>query len=363
MSDNEIITNNLLEVENAASALRASVPVVSYGEESSFYLIHAVENCDKESLERFDKISEAPISLVISAKRAEILSANKKFKNAVLVNSDKINLREIYSLAGLSGEIIKNIPVMKEADKNIAATIILAKIAEILPALFISSITKKAVEELCKKYVKVSVSSIKSYEKDSVQMLREVCSAPLKLAACGDAEIKVFQSVGKEHYAIIVGNPETQDSPMVRIHSSCFTGDLLGSLKCDCREQLHGALEYMKKNGGGVLLYLMQEGRGIGLVNKLRAYKLQSDGMDTVEANEFLGFEDDERPYLLAAEIMKRIGLKKIKLITNNPRKMKGLADYGIKVTKRVSLIIEPHEHNDSYLETKFTRLGHLSEK
>ena len=147
---------------------------------------------------------------------------------------------------------------------------------------------------------------------------------------------------------------------LVRVHSECFTGDVLGSLRCDCREQLQDAMKIIQDEGSGVLLYLRQEGRGIGLVNKLKAYSLQDKGYDTVEANEKLGFKPDLREYGIGAQILADLGLKKIRLITNNPRKIVGLEGYGLHVMERIALSVEPKELNKKYLKTKKDKLGHL---
>ncbi len=165
-----------------------------------------------------------------------------------------------------------------------------------------------------------------------------------------------------EHVAIVKGNPaEFQDNPvMVRMHSECLTGDALGSLRCDCRMQLEAALKMIESAGQGVVVYLRQEGRGIGLVNKLKAYSLQDMGLDTVEANERLGFPADLRDYGMGAQMLNDIGVKKIRLITNNPRKIAGLKGYGIEVVDRVPLLIESNDYNSTYLATKAQKLGHM---
>nr|WP_250646705.1 GTP cyclohydrolase II [Pseudemcibacter aquimaris] len=165
---------------------------------------------------------------------------------------------------------------------------------------------------------------------------------------------------GTEHFAIIVGDPSCDDAVMTRIHSECFTGDLLGSLKCDCGEQMRGAIKYMAEAGGGILLYLAQEGRGIGLINKLRAYHLQDQGFDTVDANERLGFLSDERIFEPAAEMLKKMGYSKVRLLTNNPDKVAGLEACGITVSERVEHKFPSNNHNDLYLKTKKKRSGHL---
>lgn len=170
------------------------------------------------------------------------------------------------------------------------------------------------------------------------------------------------KSNGLEHVALIKGE-WTKDEPVcVRVHSSCVTGDIFGSKRCDCGQQLHEAMEKIDKEGKGVVLYMNQEGRGIGLFNKIKAYKLQEEGMDTVDANIELGFEDDERDYGVGASILRELGLGKIRLLTNNPIKRTGLEAYGLKVVENIPLEIEPNEHNKFYLETKRKRMGHTLE-
>ncbi len=170
------------------------------------------------------------------------------------------------------------------------------------------------------------------------------------------------KSNGLEHVALIKGKWTTEEPVCVRVHSSCVTGDIFGSMRCDCGQQLHEAMRKIDKAGKGVVLYMNQEGRGIGLFNKIKAYKLQEEGMDTVEANIELGFEDDERDYGVGASILRELGLGKIKLITNNPIKRKGLEAYGLEIVENIPLEIEPNEYNKFYLETKQKKMGHALE-
>ena len=163
-----------------------------------------------------------------------------------------------------------------------------------------------------------------------------------------------------EHVALTKGNWKKDEEVLVRVHSSCVTGDIFGSYRCDCGDQLHEAMRMIDKEGKGVIIYMNQEGRGIGLFNKIKAYKLQEQGMDTVEANLKLGFNDDERDYGIGASIMHSLELGKIKLITNNPVKRAGLEGYGIEITKNVPLEIPINDHNRFYMETKRDKMGHF---
>lgn len=297
-----------------------------------------------------------PCKLILSANRAKKVFA-KNFKDAVGIELNKQLFPYVESIIGLKGDLDKKIISKLKIKKSSTidkAGLKLAKLAELIPAVAVISQGDATVS--------VSEEEINNYEEESARLLEAVCEAPLTLNEAQQAKIIVFRVNGgtKEHYAIIVGNPDKNNPPLVRVHSSCFTGDVLASLKCDCRDQLQESLHMMNENGAGILIYLMQEGRGIGLVNKLRAYSLQAQEMDTVAANEFLGFDDDERPFLPAAQMLKKLGFTRIRLLTNNPRKVKGLEQYGIKVSERVDLIIAPHEHNEAYLETKFSKLGHV---
>ena len=178
----------------------------------------------------------------------------------------------------------------------------------------------------------------------------------------GDFHIVAFSNTRdqKEHVAIIKGEILGAENVPVRLHSECLTGDVLGSLRCDCRDQLEAALKMIGQMDKGILLYLRQEGRGIGLINKIRAYSLQDQGLDTVEANLALGFRDDERDYAVAAHMLMSLKLKSIRLMTNNPRKLDGLAKHGIRIAGRIPQVLPPNPHNEFYLRTKAERMRHI---
>ena len=165
---------------------------------------------------------------------------------------------------------------------------------------------------------------------------------------------------GKEHVALVKGNVDTNEPILIRVHSECLTGDVFGSNRCDCGPQLHAALSHIREEGKGILLYMRQEGRGIGLINKLKAYQLQEQGYDTVEANQQLGFKADLRTYEISAQILRDLGVNKVRVLTNNPRKITSLTEYGVQVVERVPLQMSPRKDNKQYLQTKKEKLGHL---
>ena len=177
----------------------------------------------------------------------------------------------------------------------------------------------------------------------------------------GDFKLKAFKqnTTDEEHLALVKGEWDKNESVMVRVHSSCFTGDIIGSLRCDCGDQLAASMEMIEKAGKGVILYMNQEGRGIGLMNKLKAYKLQEEGYDTLDANLKLGFKGDARDYGVGAQILRSVGVKKMQLLTNNPKKRTGLIGYGLEITNTVSIEVECNVHNEKYLSTKKEKMGH----
>lgn len=177
----------------------------------------------------------------------------------------------------------------------------------------------------------------------------------------GDFKLTHYKqnNTGENHLALVKGDWDESEPIMVRVHSSCVTGDIFGSCRCDCGNQLHAAMEMVEKEGKGVIVYMNQEGRGIGLLNKLKAYKLQEEGLDTVEANIKLGFQGDQRDYGVGAQILHDLGVSKIKLITNNPTKRVGLMGYGLEIVENIPIEVKPNPHNQKYLETKRDKMGH----
>lgn len=206
----------------------------------------------------------------------------------------------------------------------------------------------------------VSIKDLIEYRLKTDSLIEEIVRVDMP-TQYGDFTLIAFRekNTSNEHLALVKGDWEKDEPVLVRVHSSCFTGDILGSLRCDCGDQLHCAMQKVQQEGKGVILYMNQEGRGIGLLNKLKAYKLQENGMDTVEANLHLGFPMDKRDYGIGAQMLRYLGISKLKLMSNNPRKRAGLLGYGIEVLETVAIEIQPNPHNEKYLVTKRDKMGH----
>jgi 3,4-dihydroxy 2-butanone 4-phosphate synthase/GTP cyclohydrolase II len=214
------------------------------------------------------------------------------------------------------------------------------------------------------KMVMISVKDLIAYRRKREKLVRRVAQAELP-TRFGDFTIHIYEAAFEEavHAAVVIGQPENDPAPLVRVHSQCLTGDMFGSLRCDCGPQRDQALRQIAAYGHGVFLYMSQEGRGIGLANKIRAYHLQDvQGLDTVEANQRLGFPPDKRDYGIGAQILVDLGLQRIRILTNNPKKLVGVTAYGLEVIERVPIQVEPSERNRTYLATKRDKLGHLLE-
>jgi len=250
------------------------------------------------------------------------------------------------------------------------ATIDLARLAGMEPAGVLVEIMNEdgtmarlpELMEIAKKFdlKVVSIKDLIEYRLKTDSLIEEVVRVEMP-TKYGDFKLVAFKEklTGGEHLALIKGEWKEGDPVLTRVHSSCFTGDILGSFRCDCGEQLHKAMQMVQAEGSGAILYMNQEGRGIGLMNKLRAYKLQEEGFDTVEANLKLGFGMDDRDYGVGAQILRHLGITRLRLMSNNPKKRAGLKGYGLEIVDIVPMHITPNPHNENYLKTKRDKLGH----
>jgi GTP cyclohydrolase II len=367
----------LLAVDRAIADLRRGGLIAVQGPRGTAALALAAEMVTPDSLGLLRRLARSAPVLALTARRAAALRPGPRGPgvHSIMLPADADDdlVRRLADPTVLvSGEqtpALSGLAVIAEpADGCSAAAIELTKRARLLPAALVALIDLREPEELGRwagahGLLIAAAADIAAYPKLAAASLTRVGAARVPLAAAADARIVAFRprDGGLEHLAIVIGRPLGTERPaLTRLHSQCFTGDLIGSLRCDCGEQLRSAIAALAEAGGGVLLYLAQEGRDIGLVNKLRAYELQDRGFDTIEANEVLGFDADERIYLPAAEMLRQLGVARVRLLTNNPDKVAALAHCGIEVVERVPHIVPANPHNEGYLRTKATKGGHL---
>ena len=361
---NAALTVTLRRVQRAVSDMRRGVPVLLTGPHP--LLLLAAETAAIDSLTEFLSIGATPPVLLMAAVRgAAVLRRPLEGDAPVMAATLPAALANPDALRGLADPTARQ-PATREMESvapppDAAAAIALAKLGRLLPAVL--AVAPVAGLDLAARAVTgISPADILAYPAMEGAGLRIVASAAVPLRDAPDSRVVAFRAEGSaiEHLAIVVGRPEDVDAPLVRIHSECFTGDLLGSMRCDCGEQLRGAIQRMAENGAGIVLYLAQEGRGIGQVNKLRAYTLQDRGLDTMDANRVLGWGADERNFLVGATMLREMGIARVRLMTNNPDKIAGLTECGIEVVGREAHAFASNEVNDAYLATKAVRFGHM---
>jgi GTP cyclohydrolase II len=370
--DLEKAAARMVVVDRAAGDLRRGGFVVLEGERG-VALTQAAEMVTKDSLAILRQFADGDASLALTSPRARALRLASPGGGVVALPLDPATDAEtIRGLAdptyprpaGLPGSVASG---GVAAGGYAVAAVTLSKHAQLLPAALTATLppTKSAAIERFagdRQLLRVEVGAITDYAWLAATTLRPVTEARVPLEAAEDARVVGFRPAdgSAEQFAIVIGAPAAHQPALCRVHSECFTGDLLGSLRCDCGPQLRQALDLMGAAGHGVLIYLAHEGRGIGLINKLRAYQLQDAGLDTFDANQQLGFEPDERSYLAAAIMLGHLGIERVRLLTNNPAKVEALRREGVDVVERVPHAMTPTRHNHAYLATKARRSGHL---
>jgi GTP cyclohydrolase II len=351
------------KLARARSDLRLGLPVVLVGGGHAALAV-AVEALTAERLA--DLRALGPMDLALTARRAETLKARAYDGDlARIAVPDEADMRWLLAVADPADDL--RVPMKgplhsrREGDAGLhRLALSLAKSAQLLPAAVLVPVADGMA--FAASHALTLLAEVDAADLDRLAPFAPIISARLPMVASAAGRVHIFRpdDGGAEHYAIEIGRPDRAAPVLARLHSACFTGDVLGSLKCDCGPQLRAALAQMGAEGAGVLLYLNQEGRGIGLANKMRAYSLQDQGFDTVEANHRLGFEDDERDFRIGAEILKRMGFHAVRLLTNNPKKLAMLAACGLDVVERVPLKVGETRENAAYLATKAAKSGHL---
>jgi len=349
----------------ARADLRMGVPVVLRNGDMSVVAL-TTETLGAARLAQMCGLGETPV-VAITMRRAETLKARAYDGDLARILLPKgADLAWVQAIADPADDLIAPMkgPLNSERGGDAGLhrlALTLAKSARLLPAAVVIPVENGQVFAASHGLTIIDMQTALQHLAES-SPLQEVVSARLPMDVSEAGRLHVFRPKdgGEEHYAVEIGRPDRGNPVLTRLHSACFTGDLMGSLKCDCGPQLRGALAHMGAEGAGVLLYLNQEGRGIGLANKMRAYSLQDQGFDTVEANHRLGFEDDERDFRLGADILKSLGFSAVRLLTNNPAKIAMMEKAGISVTERVPLKVGETDHNRAYLATKAAKSGHL---
>ncbi|MEM7223069.1 MAG: GTP cyclohydrolase II [Pseudomonadota bacterium] len=368
----------LKAVDRACADLRRGDPVVLIGPEKRAVLVQAAEGTTDELIAEFSELSGLKPRLLLTAQRVRALGLDalptQGPDDGVLAFAiEGLNAERIAELADpTSGQDgAQQARALAPAAPSVwdAGAVDLVKLARLLPAALSAPLDIPPGSHFDARLWAtgrglraVSTGEVAAYRHAAARTLVRVTESRLPLAGAEDTRVVAFRphDGGIEHLALIIGQPDPGQAVLTRLHSECFTGDLLGSLRCDCGDQLRGAVTAIAEAGSGLVLYLAQEGRGIGLINKLRAYALQDLGADTLEANQQLGFDADERVYLPAAEMLRLLGFEKVKLLTNNPEKVAALTRCGILVEDRVPHSFPSNQHNEAYLGTKARRFGHL---
>jgi GTP cyclohydrolase II len=352
-------------VHRAIAEARRGVPVVLAARHP--LIVAPAETVGAEGLRLIDLLSRSGASLLLAPSRAAAVLQQELPAEAPVIALklarpliDTATLRR--AADPTMEQILPDFETVPAPEAGLAA-LALGKLARLLPAMVVAPVRAGwASLPVGQDLLSVPADDLLAYPGLLAASLTKVAEVAVPLDDAPDARLIAFRALdqGIEHMAILVGNPAGEAAPLVRVHSECFTGDLLGSLRCDCGPQLRGAIARMAAEGAGAVLYLSQEGRGIGLINKLRAYSLQDKGLDTLDANRALGWDADERNFHIAAAMLRALDMQHIRLLTNNPEKVASLAACGIDIVERVPHSFAPNGVNDSYLATKALRFGHL---
>jgi len=316
-----------------------------------------LDGLDARALDAFRKLcAPAALRLVVTPERARAIGIETDEAVALDLNAH-VSLASIFALAVDSD--LATTPASVRAGEGEQAAIRLAKLSQGLPAVLVAQVQPQAILQGLD-LIKIEAQAIRDFDRELVNSLVIASRASIPLSSGARSEFVIFRdTLGGTSTAIIVGKPDYSRPVLVRLHSACLTGDVFGSRRCDCGDQLKLAVKRLEDAGAGVILYLPQEGRGVGLANKMRAYQKQDEGLDTVDANTTLGFEDDERDYKMAGRMLQMLGCRSVMLLTNNPAKLDGLAQAGIEIAGRMPIETPVNADNLRYMRAKAARAGH----
>ncbi|WP_254276987.1 GTP cyclohydrolase II [Halomonas sp. 3H] len=362
------------QVERAIFDLRRGLPVLLLAGESRV-LVQAVEGAAQAAVSRLDELAGTTPALVLSRHRLAALGVEPATRAARLpLPAEEVTARLgalAYGAAPVAGlgqaRLEACRAALQPAEVADLAALALMRRALLVPSALVARVAEARRDEVAAAVADGTLLAVEAEQaarclEGAAGMLRRVSEARIPLADADDCRFILFREPDgmREHVAVVIGDPALESAVPLRLHSACLTGDLFGSLRCDCGEQLRKAVAEIEALGGGVLLYLAQEGRGIGLANKLRAYTLQDSGLDTLDADQILGFGEDERRYGVAVDMLDALGIRRVQLMTNNPLKMAALTEGGIEVVERQALYGTLNDHNHRYLSAKADRAGHL---
>ena len=344
-----------IQVERAIAEMRSGRPVLVISPQGAM-IATPFEALDEESTAELEQLAQGRARLVLAAPRLRRLGIDRQAAGFIAL--PEIKLARISALSvELDGRIDAPVACLTAADE---AALELARLALVLPAVVTLPIDAEAPETAG--LMQVSDEAIRRYRAEEQHELKLISRAPVPLEGATDTEFVIFRGGEglRDQVAVIIGKPDLSAPVTVRLHSACLTGDLFGSLKCDCGDQLRHTAKFMAENGGGILLYLDQEGRGNGISNKIRAYKLQAQGFDTYDADEVLGFDHDQRGFAFAGLMLKQLGVSIVRVMTNNPIKIAALEDAGLVVAEDQRIVGRLTDQNVRYLASKRDRAGHF---
>ncbi len=361
--------NTGILIDRAINELRTGRPIV-LEDKGKFWLFYNIEHAKKNILNQFKKIQQKETYLLITKQKAKQLISTKIKSNIFFeidTNFNHSKLQDLFINPANSNDPLNLKKLSFKNAKNLQNYALeLSKNAKLIPSLIFKKIDPKFYNDIDNLILKTGLlkfnhSDLANQNRHISDSIKLVSSAKVPLPYVEDTSFKIFKSYigSQQHMAIIINPKKIKKTTNIRIHSACFTGDIFHSLKCDCGEQLNQSITYMSKNNGGIILYLDQEGRGIGLANKMRAYSLQSRGLDTIDADHNIGFLDDERDFSVASKILSLLNVKLVNIITNNPLKMSAIKKAGIKINNQVNTKPTINKYNKNYFKTRVKKTSY----